>query len=104
MCVFLWKHSFPVSQKLLEDFRELGIEIHDAYGLTEAPLITLNRLGANDITTVGPPLPDTKEILINSYGKNINLQKVETLLRDIPGISEALLVGEQRPSRSGMSF
>ncbi|MCD7802593.1 MAG: AMP-binding protein, partial [Clostridiales bacterium] len=38
-----------------------------------------------------------KEILINSYGKNINLQKVETLLRDIPGISEALLVGEQRP-------
>ncbi|MCC8101384.1 MAG: AMP-binding protein, partial [Clostridiales bacterium] len=138
--------SAPVSQKLLEDFRELGIEIHDAYGLTEAPLITLNRLGANDITTVGPPLPETKvtlaedgeilvegpqvamaydgredarlhtgdlgaitanghlqiigrkkEILINSYGKNINLQKVETLLRDIPGISEALLVGEQRP-------
>ncbi|MCD8231604.1 MAG: AMP-binding protein [Clostridiales bacterium] len=114
--------SAPVSKKLLEDFRELGIEIHDAYGLTEAPLITLNRLGANDITTVGPPLPDTKvtlardgeilvegpqvavsydgredtclhtgdlgtvttnghlqiigrkkEILINSYGKNINL-------------------------------
>ncbi|MCD8367693.1 MAG: AMP-binding protein [Clostridiales bacterium] len=138
--------SAPVSQKLLEDFRELGIEIHDAYGLTEAPLITLNRLGANDITTVGPPLPDTKvtlaedgeilvegpqvamaydgredaclhtgdlgaitagghlqiigrkkEILINSYGKNINLQKVETLLRDIPDISEAMLVGEQRP-------
>lgn len=138
--------SAPVSQKLLEDFRELGIEIHDAYGLTEAPLIALNRLGANDITTVGPPLPETKvtlaedgeilmegpqvavaydgredarlhtgdlgaitvnghlqiigrkkEILINSYGKNINLQKVETLLRDIPGISEALLVGEQRP-------
>ncbi|MCC8050905.1 MAG: AMP-binding protein [Clostridiales bacterium] len=138
--------SAPVSQKLLEDFRELGIEIHDAYGLTEAPLITLNRLGANDITTVGPPLPDTgvtladdgeilvsgpqvaihydgrrdtclhtgdlgaitpnghlqiigrkKEILINAYGKNINLQKVETLLKDIPGISEAMLVGEQRP-------
>ncbi|MCD8361742.1 MAG: AMP-binding protein [Lachnospiraceae bacterium] len=138
--------SAPVSRKLLEDFRELGIEIHNAYGLTEAPLITLNRPGANDLTTVGPPLPDTdvtladdgeilvagpqvamaydgrtdaclhtgdlgeitadghlriigrkKEILINSYGKNINLQKVETLLRDIPGISEALLVGEKRP-------
>ncbi len=138
--------SAPVSRKLLEDFRELGIEIHNAYGLTEAPLITLNRLGENDITTVGPPLPETKvtlaedgeilvegpqvaaeydgrtspvlhtgdlgvitenghlqivgrkkEILINSYGKNINLQHVETLLRDIPGISEALLVGEQRP-------
>ncbi len=138
--------SAPVSEKLLADFRELGIEIHNAYGLTEAPLITLNRLGANDITTVGPPLPETrveladdgeilvsgpqvaaeydgrnsewlhtgdlgvitdnghlqivgrkKEILINSYGKNINLQKVETLLRDIPGISEALLIGERRP-------
>ncbi|MCD8015377.1 MAG: AMP-binding protein [Lachnospiraceae bacterium] len=153
--------SAPVSQKLLQDFRELGIEIHNAYGLTEAPLITLNRLGSNDITTVGPPLPVTtvtlaedgeilvtgpqvsivcgcespasgsqaaancgndrtpclhtgdlgaitasghlqiigrkKEILINSYGKNINLQKVETLLKDIPGISEALLVGEKRP-------
>ncbi len=138
--------SAPVSNKLLEDFRELGIEIHNAYGLTEAPLITLNRLGANDITTVGPPLPETKvmladdgeilvegpqvaaqydgrssatlhtgdlgaitenghlqivgrkkEILINSYGKNINLQKVETYLKDIPGISEALLVGERRP-------
>ncbi|MCD7709394.1 MAG: AMP-binding protein, partial [Clostridiales bacterium] len=138
--------SAPVSEKLLGDFRGLGIEIHDAYGLTEAPLITLNRLGANDITTVGPPLPETsvtlgddgeilvsgpqvaaeydgrtssclhtgdlgeitedghlrivgrkKEILINSYGKNINLQRVETLLRDIPGISEAMLVGEKRP-------
>ncbi len=138
--------SAPVSQKLLENFRELGIEIHNAYGLTEAPLITLNRLGENDLTTVGSPLPQTnvtlsddgeilvegpqvammydgrissclhtgdlgqitqsghlqiigrkKEILINSYGKNINLQKVETLLRDISGISEAMLVGEQRP-------
>ncbi len=138
--------SAPVSEKLLTDFRELGIEIHNAYGLTEAPLITLNRLGANDIDSVGPPLPDTKvelagdgeilvsgpqvaaeydgrtspvlytgdlgefnadghlrvvgrkkEILINSYGKNINLQKVETLLRDIPGISEAVLAGEKRP-------
>ncbi|MCD8300110.1 MAG: AMP-binding protein [Clostridiales bacterium] len=138
--------SAPVSEKLLADFRQLGIEIHNAYGLTEAPLITLNRLGENDLTTVGPPLPETKvsladdgeilvsgpqvaaeydgrdgdclhtgdvgeitesghlriigrkrEILINSYGKNINLQKVETLLKDIPGISEALLVAEGRP-------
>ncbi len=146
LCDQLIVGSAPVSQKLLEDFRNLGIEIHNAYGLTEAPLITLNRLGENDLTTVGPPLPQTtvtladdgeilvsgpqvaaeydgrtssvlhtgdlgaitanghlqiigrkKEILINSYGKNINLQKVETLLRDIPGISEALLIGERRP-------
>ncbi len=145
-CAQLIVGSAPVSLKLLSDFRELGIEIHNAYGLTEAPLITLNRLGANDLTTVGPPLPKTevsladdgeilvkgpqvaadydgrtdevlhtgdlgeitenghlriigrkKEILINSYGKNINLQKVETLLGDIPGISDTMLVGEQRP-------
>ncbi len=138
--------SAPVSLKLLTDFRELGIEIHNAYGLTEAPLITLNRLGKNDLTTVGEPLPETevtiaddgeilvkgpqvaaeydgrdsdilhtgdlgeltedgylrivgrkKEILINSYGKNINMQRVETLLGDIPGISEALIIGEKRP-------
>ncbi len=138
--------SAPVSEKLLADFRELGIEIYNAYGLTEAPLITLNRIGANDLTTVGPPLPETqvklaedgeilvsgpqvaadydgrtsawlhtgdlgtitagghlrilgrkKEILINSYGKNLNLQKVETLLRDISGISEAMLIAEGRP-------
>ncbi len=138
--------SAPVSEKLLADFRELGIEIHNAYGLTEAPLITLNRIGENDITTAGPPLPETdvsladdgeilvsgpqvaaeyegrtspvlhtgdlgmltadgrlqitgrkKEILIDSYGKNINLQKVEILLKDIPGISEAVLIGEKRP-------
>jgi long-chain acyl-CoA synthetase len=31
---------------LLQNFRELGIEIHNAYGMTEAPLVTLNRLGA----------------------------------------------------------
>ncbi|MCC8141027.1 MAG: AMP-binding protein [Lachnospiraceae bacterium] len=138
--------SAPVSVKLLTDFRNLGIEIHNAYGLTEAPLITLNRLGDNDLATVGTPLPETtvtlsedgevlvkgpqvaaeydgrtspvlhtgdlgtitanghlqivgrkKEILINSYGKNINLQKAETLLKDIPGISEAILIGEKRP-------
>ncbi|MCC8015729.1 MAG: AMP-binding protein [Eubacterium sp.] len=145
-CSQLIVGSAPVSQKLLENFRELGIEIHNAYGLTEAPLITLNRQGENDISTVGTPLPETnvifaddgeimvsgpqvageydggnsaflhtgdlgdftekghlqiigrkKEILINSYGKNINLQKVETLLRDIPEISEAVLIGEKKP-------
>ncbi|MCC8067570.1 MAG: SDR family oxidoreductase, partial [Clostridiales bacterium] len=70
--------SAPVSQKLLDDFRELGIEIHNAYGLTEAPLITLNRLGSNDITTVGPPLPETSgplaedgEILV--HGPQVSL-------------------------------
>ena len=33
--------SAVASEDLLLNFRELGIEIHNAYGLTEAPLVTL---------------------------------------------------------------
>ena len=52
--------SAVASEKLLLNFRELGIELHNAYGLTEAPLVTLNRAGANHIGTVGNPLPRTE--------------------------------------------
>ena len=52
--------SAVASEKLLLNFRELGIELHNAYGLTEAPLVTLNREGANRIGTVGSPLPATE--------------------------------------------
>ncbi|MCU0501572.1 MAG: AMP-binding protein [Anaerolineae bacterium] len=52
--------SAVASEKLLLNFRELGIELHNAYGLTEAPLVTLNRAGANRIGTVGAPLPATE--------------------------------------------
>ena len=48
------------SENMLLRYRELGIEIHNAYGLTEAPLVTLNREGANHIGTVGAPLPRTQ--------------------------------------------
>jgi long-chain acyl-CoA synthetase len=144
--------SAVASEKLLENFRELGIEIHNAYGLTEAPLVTLNRAGANHIGTVGTPLSHTrvrlaedgevlvqgpqvtagyfeegaaspvrdgwlhtgdlgrltedgylvlqgrkKELFKTSYGKYIQPAKVEALLRDIPGVAEAMLVGEGRP-------
>ena len=51
--------SAPVSEVLLLHFRELGIEVHNAYGQTEAPLITINRLGDNGIPSIGTPLPDT---------------------------------------------
>lgn len=57
--------SAPSDPGLLESFRSLGIEIHNAYGLTEAPLLTLNRIGANRIGTVGPPLPDTEIALVD---------------------------------------
>jgi long-chain acyl-CoA synthetase len=52
--------SAVASEKMLLNYRELGIEIHNAYGLTEAPLVTLNRAGANHIGTVGNPLPRTE--------------------------------------------
>jgi long-chain acyl-CoA synthetase len=59
-CRHLIVGSAPVSPGLLQTFRALGIEIHNAYGLTEAPLITLNRAYANRIETVGQPLPQTQ--------------------------------------------
>ncbi len=150
-CSQLIVGSAPISAELLYKFRELGIEIHNAYGQTEAPLITINRLGDNIIPTIGTPLPETevtvaddgelivkgpqvclgyygirtenisdgvlrsgdlgsirddghidligrrKEMIITSYGKNINCPKIEERIRDIPGVSEAVLIGEKRP-------
>jgi long-chain acyl-CoA synthetase len=143
--------SGPVDEQLLAAFRELGVEIHNAYGLTEAPLVALNRLGRNRIGTVGEPLPDTqvriagdgevlvrgpqvtvgyvdeevqpvrdgwlwtgdlghltgdgwlvldgrkKDLLKTAYGKYLQPSKLETMLRRIPGVSEAMVVGEGRP-------
>jgi len=54
--------SATSSQQLLQDYHDLGVEIHNAYGLTEAPLVSLNRHGNNRIGTVGEPLPETKVI------------------------------------------
>ena len=150
-CSQLLVGSAPISEELLLHFRKLGIEIHNAYGQTEAPLITLNRLGDNVIPSIGTPLPDTtvttapdgelvvsgpqvalgyynldtntfkdgklytgdlggidanghvyisgrkKDMLITSYGKNINCTKIEQRLMDIPCVEHAVLVGEQRP-------
>jgi long-chain acyl-CoA synthetase len=155
-CAQLIAGSAPCGEGLLQNFRELGIEIHNAYGMTEAPLVTMNRLGANRLGTVGEPLPQTeirvaedgevlvrgpqvmagyfdeqaggetvqpfrdgwlltgdlgclspegslvlkgrkKELFKTSYGKYVQPAKVEALLREIPGVAEAMLVGEERP-------
>lgn len=150
-CSQLLVGSAPISEQLLQRFRSVGIEIHNAYGQTEAPLITLNRLGDNVIPSIGTPLPDTavstmadgelvvegpqvalgyyrlesdtfrdgklftgdlghiaadghvyiggrkKDMLITSYGKNINCTKIEQRLTQIPCVQQAVLVGEQRP-------
>jgi len=58
-CAQMIVGSAPCSSSLLRGFQALGIQVHNAYGLTEAPLITMNRAGANRIDTVGPPLPST---------------------------------------------
>lgn len=143
--------SAPVSEALLNNFRSLGIEVYNAYGQTEAPLITINRLGDNVIPTIGTPLPETvvtaepdgelivegpqvtlgyyglktdsirdgvlrtgdlgvihdnghitlhgrkKDFIVTTYGKNISITKLEERLKDIPGVSEAVLIGENRP-------
>ncbi|HEX6234154.1 MAG TPA: AMP-binding protein [Jiangellaceae bacterium] len=151
-CSQLLVGSAPVGEPLLRAFRDLGIEIHDAYGLTEAPLVTLNRSGHNRIGTAGEPLPDTrlriaddgeilvrgpqvmlgyagegtaqpfedgwlrtgdighltadgalvidgrkKELLKTAYGKYLNPAKVESMLRAIPDVTEAMVMGEGRP-------
>jgi long-chain acyl-CoA synthetase len=151
-CAMLIAGSAPSKPELLRALRELGVEVHNAYGLTEAPLVTLNRLGANRIDTVGPPLPATdvsiaedgevlvrgpqvmarylgddveqpfrdgrlltgdlgaltpeghlvvsgrkKELIATAYGKKVQPAGVEEALKAIPGVAEAMLVGEGRP-------
>jgi len=152
-CAQLISGSAPASPALLACFEKLGITIHNAYGLTEAPLVTLNRFGANKPGTVGAPLPETqvriaadgevlvkgpqvttgyderagairqpfddgwlltgdlghledgslvldgrkKDLIVTSYGKNIHPGKIETMLKGIPGIVEAMVIGEGRP-------
>ncbi len=59
-CAQLIVGAAPAGEDLLNNFSDLGIEIHNAYGLTEAPLVTMNILGNNKIGTVGMPLPKTK--------------------------------------------
>ncbi len=150
-CKQLIVGSAPVSEGLLLQFRALGIEIYNAYGQTEAPLITINHLGDNVIPTIGTPLPETqvtlaedgellvkgpqvtrgyyaleseqirdgvlstgdlgtlddnghitllgrkKELIVTAYGKNISIPKIEQRLKEIPGVSQAVLIGERRP-------
>jgi long-chain acyl-CoA synthetase len=53
---------------ILADLERLGISVHNAYGLTEAPLVTLNRKGRNRIGSVGEPLPMT-EVAVGEDGE-----------------------------------
>jgi len=90
-CEQLIAGSAPIDDQLLTSFRELGVEIHNAYGLTEAPLVTLNRLGRNRIGTVGEPLPET-QIRIAGDG--------EVLVRG-PQVTAGYVDEEVQPVREG---
>lgn len=151
-CAQLIVGSANCSDDLLANYRGLGVEIYNAYGLTEAPLITLNRPGRNRLGTVGEPMPYTevktaedgeimvrgpqvtggyfdssipapfkdgwlltgdtgevtsdgslviygrkKEIIKTSYGKCIYSGKIEGMIRELPEVTEAMLVGESKP-------
>lgn len=156
-CAQLIVGSAPVSDDLLQSYHEMDIEVYNAYGLTEAPLVTINRIGRNRIGTVGEPLPSTdisidvdgeilvkgpqvtsgyfkksssslfkegwlctgdlghmtpegslvitgrkKEVLVNSYGKTISPLKIEGMLKNIPGIDEAMVIGDGKPYCSAL--
>ncbi len=158
-CAQLIAGSASCDETLLQNFRELGIEIHNAYGLTEAPLVTINRLGRNRIGTVGEAMPFTeikiaedgeimvkgpqvtagyfdktlappfkygwlmtgdigqltdegslvihgrkKELIKTSYGKCIYSAKIEGMIRELPEVTEAMLVGESRPYCSALAW
>lgn len=158
-CAQLIVGSAPASISLLENFRSIGIDIHNAYGLTEAPLITLNRYMANKTDTVGELLPDTKiriasdgeilvngpqvmkeyyqdtdespledgwlhtgdvgfltddnylvisgrkkEVIINSYGKNINPIKIELMLREATKINNIMVYSDNKPYCTALLF
>ena len=151
-CAQLIAGSANSDEGLLENYRKLGIEIHNAYGMTEAPLVTINRLGRNRLGTVGEPMPFTevktaedgeimikgpqvtdgyfdksldspfkdgwlmtgdigqvtpegslvifgrkKELIKTSYGKCIYSGKIEGMIRELPNVTEVMLVGESKP-------
>jgi long-chain acyl-CoA synthetase len=158
-CAQLISGSARADENLLENFRNLGIEIYNAYGMTEAPLVTMNRLGKNRLGTVGEPMPFTevhiaedgeiivrgpqvtagyfdksleapfkhgwlitgdigkitdegslvidgrkKELIKTSYGKCIYSGKIEGLMRELPHVSEAMLLGESKPYCSALMW
>ena len=158
-CAQLIAGSASSDEDLLRNYRKLGVEIHNAYGMTEAPLVTINRLGRNRLGTVGEPMPFTnvkiaddgeimvkgpqvtvgyfdktleppfkdgwlmtgdigkmtdegsliifgrkKELIKTSYGKCIYSGKIEGMIRELPGVSEAMLVGESKPYCSALAW
>ena len=51
----------PLGRDLAEWYADVGIRIHEGYGLTEtSPVVALNKPNRHKIGTVGPPLPNVE--------------------------------------------
>ena len=51
----------PLGLELAEWYADIGIRVHEGYGLTEtSPVIAVNKPGAHKIGTVGKPLPNVE--------------------------------------------
>src|SRR5882672_3546856 len=51
----------PLGRELAEWYADIGIRIHEGYGLTEtSPVIAVNTPGAHKLGTVGKPLPNVE--------------------------------------------
>ena len=61
----------PITE-LQHKYESLGITIHNAFGVIEAPLITLNRLGKNEPGSVGDLLPDNLEARIRALNDPVS--------------------------------
>jgi long-chain acyl-CoA synthetase len=158
-CAQLIVGSATCGDDLLANYQALGVEIYNAYGLTEAPLITLNRLRRNRLGTIGEAMPFTqvktaedgeimvrgpqvtagyfdqslaspfkdgwlltgdigqvtpqgslviygrkKELIKTSYGKCIYSGKIEGMMRELPEVNEALLLGESKPFCTALAW
>ena len=67
------------------------------------PLLQEGWLHTGDLGEITPEgnlviIGRKKEILITSYGKNIHPARIEGLLRQIPGMADAMVLGDNRPS------
>ncbi len=80
------------SDILIKNFKDLGIEIQNAYGLSEAPLVTMNRLGLSKADTVGPPL----------LGTNIRIDEDGEVLIKGPQVMKGYLGSKkEQPFKNG---
>ena len=63
--------SAPIRPEIGKFFNDIGIELYNGYGITEcSPLVSVNRKGLNDTSTVGTVLPccEIKFENVNSDG------------------------------------